>query len=436
MTRGAARCGWARPAVIGLLVLVGGGTVLGGCTEPIGVQEEEPRVWVSLAAGESHACAADNLGNVFCWGSNDRAQLSAPAGSGTAVPTLSQIGVGAVEVLAGSGYSCSLTASGAATCWGEGRIGQLGNGGQFISPIGDRVAGGPWSDVSTGVYHACGLVGSQVSCWGGDRYGASLGHRLPVQSRCTSPTTQEFWWCSLEPTPLDAPQDLVTVSAGLWHTCGVDGAGAVHCWGQNALGQLAAETDDECRIIDPVHGDSFFPCNFDPVQVDLPERAVDVTAGASHTCALAASGAVYCWGGISLYAGQLGHGGGEGSSAPLRVASGATFTELSLSRQYIWTATCGLDSGGAALCWGSNRSGEMGAPVPDQCVTGGGIPCALAPVAVDTEERFAEIDVGEGFVCARTQDGRILCWGANDLGQLGDGTTVSRQEPREILPIA
>ncbi len=412
-----------------------GGTFLPGCMDPIGVVEETPRVWTALAVGESHACAADALGNVFCWGANDRGQLSAPAGRGAAAPTLSHIGVGAVDVMAGSGYACFLTGTGVATCWGEGRIGQLGNGGAFISPIGARVFGGPWAQVSAGTYHACGIAGTAVSCWGGDRYGASLGHRLPVQSRCTSPTTNEFWWCSLEPTPLDAPMAFASVSAGLWHSCGIDGSGDVHCWGYNVLGQLGAATADECLFIDPVHGDSMFPCNFDPVRVDLPETATTVSAGASHTCALTTSQAVYCWGGIQLYAGQLGHGGGDGSLTPVRVASEAQFASLSLSRQYIWTSSCGLDTGGRALCWGSNRSGEMGASVTDECVTGGGIPCAKTPVAVDTEERFAELHVGEGFVCGRTQDGRILCWGNNDLGQLGDGTTVSRQEPREILPI-
>ncbi len=436
MTRRDARQGPGRPTAAVLLALLAGGAVLGGCTDPIGVVDRAPRVWASLAVGENHACAVDQFGNVFCWGSNDRAQLSAPAGSGTAVPTLSQIGVGAVQVVAGSGYACSLAASGDATCWGEGRVGQLGNGLQFISPIGGRVLGGPWAALSAGAHHACGLLGSEVSCWGGDRYGASLGHRLPVQSRCSTPTTAEFWWCSLEPTPLDSPRPFAAISAGLWHTCGVDGSGAVYCWGQNVLGQLAAPTAHQCLIVDPVHGDSHFPCNFDPVRVDLPEAATAVHAGASHTCAITVTGAAYCWGGTALYAGQLGHGGGDGSSVPVRVASEASFASLSLSRQYIWTASCGLDTGGRALCWGSNRSGEMGAPVADECVTGGGIPCALTPVAVETGERFAEVDVGEGFVCGRTPDGRILCWGLNDLGQLGDGTTQSRQEPREILPIA
>ncbi len=419
------------------IVLLG----LGACDDPLAF-EQEVISWQALSVGENHACAADQTGNVYCWGSNDRGQLSAPTGQLSPLPTLAVIGWDVRTLTSGSGYTCSTAGGGSTTCWGEGRLGQLGDGRPFSNPIGTRVAGGPWTQLSAGMHHTCALSEAGSFCWGGDRYGASLGADLPVQSRCTDPISQEFWYCALDPEPI-AVEPLSFVSAGLWQSCGVGSSGSVYCWGYNGLAQLGFEPTQECRFVDPLHGDGFFPCAFEPQQVTLPGAARQVEAGASHTCAVLLSGDVYCWGGWSteldrsvLYDGQLGYGGAEGSAAPVRVASDETFVSVSTSRLAIWTTTCGLTADGRAFCWGSNRNGALGvAAAPSQCVVAGTINCALTPIAVETDARFTTLEVGEQFVCGLTTDARILCWGFNDEGQLGDGTLVSRSEPREVVPV-
>ena len=424
---------WTRRAVGVLAALLCFAPLVASCDDPL-TPEDDVRLWTALGVGQNHVCAVDVDGNVFCWGSNDRGQLSVPADVAVG-PSLSHIGVDAADVFAGAGFSCYLNRSDVATCWGEGAVGQLGNGHPFGSILGEPQSGGPWSEFTLGAHHGCGIEDGAVQCWGGDRYGASLGFRLPVQSRCTNGAGLEMWWCSLSPEPLDSALPLVSVSAGLWHTCGVDDEARVHCWGQNSLGQLGVDTVDECVVPDPVHGDGLFPCNFDPVPVEIPGAVHAVSAGASHSCAVTTGGEIYCWGGTALYAGQLGHGGTAGSRAPVRVQSEERFAAVSTSRQSIWTETCALTEEGRVFCWGSNRTGQLGADASDRCAVGGDTPCSLTPVPVDTEERFREIGVGEGFVCGLTGTGRILCWGLNDQGQLGDGTLTDRQTPMEILPI-
>jgi alpha-tubulin suppressor-like RCC1 family protein len=425
-------------AVVQLLTLAIG-TVLVACDSPT-FTEAELLTWQALAVGEDHACAVDGQANVYCWGSNERQQLSAPTGALSAAPTLSIIGGNTQKVTAGSGYSCGIHDSGEATCWGDGRIGQLGFGVPLTSGIGVSIQGGPWTQLSAGPHHACGINAGGSQCWGGDRYGASFGVALPVQARCTNPATNEMWWCALDPETVPLAESMVSVSAGLWHSCGVSAAGSVYCWGQNSFAQLGFAPSEQCRVIDPVHGDSFFPCAFTPQTVPLPGAAVAVDAGANHSCAVLADGSVYCWGGVlvatgesPLYSGQLGDGRAEGSQTPVRVASTESFVSVSTSRQSIWTAACGLTADGRAFCWGSNRSGALGGPSTDQCDVGGTIDCSLSPVAVESETRFTTLEVGEQFACGLTVEGQVLCWGLNDKGQLGDGSVTTRRDPQPVV---
>ncbi len=388
---------------------------------------------MTIAAGDAHACAANVGGELFCWGLNDRGQLSVPGGEPLPRPVLSRLGTHVGEVTAGLGFTCDLEAQGGVTCWGDGRMGQLGWGQLFSSVDGVAPSGGPWEAVSAGGHHACALRGTDVLCWGTDRYGASLGRRLDLQARCIRLESNELWPCALEPAGLDDPRPFVEVSAGLWHTCARETSGSVWCWGANSLGQLGAATESECVIEDPIHGDAHFPCNWDPRPVGLPEPATSVRAGAAHSCALGASGALHCWGfDVPIYGGQLGHGGSTGSRTPVRVEGGHSWKSVAVSRATIFGSTCALTTEGEAYCWGVGRLGGLGADAADVCPVADGAPCALLPIRVDTQARFTDLAVGDEFACGVTADQRVLCWGANELGQLGDGTFVSRAEPRPI----
>jgi len=95
-------------------------------------------------------------------------------------------------------------------------------------------------------------------------------------------------------------------------------------------------------------------------------------------------------------------------SVPHPVAGKITFVAISAHADHV----CGIATGGAAYCWGANQLGQLG---------NGSTASSNRPVAVAGELRFKVISVGAAHTCAVTTDGAGYCWGANPSGQLGNG---------------
>jgi alpha-tubulin suppressor-like RCC1 family protein len=141
-----------------------------------------------------------------------------------------------------------------------------------------------------------------------------------------------------------------------------------------------------------------------------------IAAGYAHTCALTPGGTAYCWGANAN--GQLGIGSeGASVSTPTAVTGGLTFTMLSAG----YVHTCGLTAAGAAYCWGADESGELGDGTAGTDQT--------APTAVAGGLTFATISAGAVYTCGVTTAGAGYCWGSNGYGVLGDGTTTDRYTP-------
>ncbi|MGH7628198.1 MAG: Ig-like domain-containing protein, partial [Gemmatimonadales bacterium] len=199
-------------------------------------------------------------------------------------------------------------------------------------------------------------------------------------------------------------------SAGGRHTCAVTTAGAAYCWGDNEPGQLGDGTDFQRRQPVPVAG-------------GLSVEAV--SAGSDHTCSVTTGGAAYCWGANEL--GELGDGTTTDSRTPVAVSGNHTFAAVAAGA----THTCGLNRFGVGYCWGENRWGQLGDGTTDNSLE----PVAVAtssppPLAVD----FAQIAAGHVHTCGVSPRGAASCWGRNDLGQLGDGTTLTRLSPSPVAP--
>ncbi len=86
--------------------------------------------------------------------------------------------------------------------------------------------------------------------------------------------------------------------------------------------------------------------------------------------------------------------------------------------------TCGLTAGGDAYCWGFNDNGALGDGTTTQ---------RLTPVLVSGGLSFASLSAGGGHTCGLTAGGDAYCWGFNDNGQLGDGTTTNRFTPVRVI---
>ena len=146
------------------------------------------------------------------------------------------------------------------------------------------------------------------------------------------------------------------------------------------------------------------------------ERAIAVSGGFAHSCAITTGGAVKCWGANEH--GQLGDGTTVDRSIPADVALPAPATAIAAG----YVHTCAV-AGSAVYCWGDNTTGALGdgtnaqrtAPV---LVSGAG---GASSIAAGGGESAGATPTFYGHSCA-VAAGSISCWGSDDSGQLGDGT--------------
>ncbi len=199
------------------------------------------------------------------------------------------------------------------------------------------------------------------------------------------------------------------IAAGETHTCALTSGGGVSCWGGNDSGQL---------------GNGSNAGSFVPVDISgLGSVVIAIAAGGNLTCALTNGGGVRCWG--NGEDGQLGNGTTTSSAVPVDVSG------LDRGIKAIATSgahACAITSEGGIKCWGSNGSGELG----DGTTTDSLVPVDVAGLASDV----ARVSTGFGHTCALMTDGRVKCWGYNNYGQLGNGTTTDSRVPVDVSSLA
>ncbi|MBI2551796.1 hypothetical protein HYW17_00640 [Candidatus Uhrbacteria bacterium] len=187
------------------------------------------------------------------------------------------------------------------------------------------------------------------------------------------------------------------ISAGYRATCMTLGDTSVRCWGYNGLGQLGDGTNTERHTPTPVSG---------------LRGAVGISLGQHHACALLEEGSVRCWGANSY--GQLGDGTSTDSSVvPIAAVSGVgSAVQLSAGFHH----TCAVLENGSARCWGKNENGQLGNGTNND---GGPTP----PVTVSGLAGIIQISGGENHTCAVSADGSAYCWGRDQYGRLGTGSS-------------
>jgi alpha-tubulin suppressor-like RCC1 family protein len=400
----------------GLLLLIGAGS--GGATT-----RDEPKirpVAETISAGYLHTCGVANGISVRCWGRNDKGQL----GNGTTdqfgdnpLPRDALgAGSGITDVAAGGDHSCLLGfGGGGIRCWGGNFLGQLGTGDTVdrLQPADVVGLGGSLRAIAAGDAYTCAVRGGGVRCWGVNREG-ELGNG---QAGC-DPQEDPFLANCYRKTPVSVSGlgGVRQLSAGSKHACALTTGGGVACWGSNESGQLG---NGGPTGIDPETG---IPRNANtPVEVrGLGNGAKAVSAGGDHTCAITNAGAIKCWGDNGF--GQLGDATTTERHTPVTVArSGAAAIAAG------WQHTCAITTKGGVICWGRNTYGGLGDGTKHE---------RHRPVAVHglgLGSSVTEITAGYQFTCARLEGDDIRCWGRNDFGQLGDGTTASRTKPVTTL---
>jgi alpha-tubulin suppressor-like RCC1 family protein len=201
-------------------------------------------------------------------------------------------------------------------------------------------------------------------------------------------------------------QRIVDVALGSQHTCLLDVAGGVRCWGGDPFGQLGDGT--------AVRGNTASARHAYPLELGAPARAV--VAGAFHSCALLEGGDVRCWGSGNF--GQLGLGRRENIGDDELPSVAAVLHFSAPVRQLAAGAnhTCALLENGGVQCWGDNAFGQLGlgtrANVGDDELATSVAPLPLPAPALD-------LTAGQQHTCVLLADGSVRCWGGNSFGQLG-----------------
>lgn len=390
-------------AALGLAVACGG--------DPTGPPDDwvGPGPFASVSGRGFHTCGLTPAGAVHCWGENFDDFLGTGSTGLQPIPAKVAMPAGLTftSASAGANFTCGLTPGGAAHCWGDNDFGQLGDGTTTDRATPTAVvmpAGLTFTSVSASIpYHVanpftCGLTPAGTGyCWGGNDQG-----QLGDGSVATRPT----------PGPVAAPAGVTFTSLGTGadHACGLTPAGTVYCWGaNNEGGQL---------------GDGTTTNRLTPVSVAMPPGVTFAAlgVGAHHTCALTPAGAAYCWG--SNLRGRLGDGTLTDRPTPTAVLNAAALTFTSIIAGY--DQTCALTPAGLAYCWGRNVWGQVG----DGTGTNRSVPVA---VAMPPGESFTTLTAGWMYACGLTPSGAGYCWGLNNHGQLGDGTTTNRLVPVAVV---
>jgi alpha-tubulin suppressor-like RCC1 family protein len=109
------------------------------------------------------------------------------------------------------------------------------------------------------------------------------------------------------------------------------------------------------------------------------------------------------------------------SPAAAAIATTLDFAQISTGRNH----ACGTTAAGEAWCWGSNAQGQLGVPLAQSRHCDAARPCSVRPLAVGGGLRFRHVVAGWEFTCGVTTGDRIYCWGKNDQGQLGTGSTAT-----------
>jgi alpha-tubulin suppressor-like RCC1 family protein len=330
---------------------------------------------------------------------------------------------GVSQIATGESHSCALLQDGTARCWGANWYGQLGDGttSNRLTPV--AVSGlSNVISIAAGGNHTCALLADRtIRCWGYNRGTNVGGGQLGNNTITDSPT----------PVSVQGLSNVTSISAGKTHTCAILADKTMRCWGDNGQAPASSSFPQYYGVGRLGNGSGVF--SMIPVVVSSLTQAASLSAGEQHTCSVLEDGSAKCWG--ANWEGQLSDGTqmgtgymGDGRTTPVQVRG----QDMNPLQNIVGittgaTHTCFLMQDGIVKCAGYSSWTALGADY--------GSSRLLTPFDVPGVTSAIQISSRKDHTCAVRSDGKILCWGKNNSGQLGNGATqnVGGSSPVEVL---
>ena len=380
----------------------------------------------AIAAGLNHSLALKLDGSVLSWGKNAAGQLginsTVDAYQATAITALN--GHSIMAVAAGHNHSLALRSDGKVYAWGVNESGQLGDSKTVslkvptqITVLSNIVA------LAAGAKHSLALsYDGTVWAWGANSSG-QLGNKTTTASL----VPVQVWGPNSGPgaptcvpgdsVPVGALSCVVAIAANGDHSLALLKDGTIWAWGSNAVGQegdgTTGNVSKQAKQVGTLTGVTPFLSSGGPSRI---------AAGTSHSVVVLSSGIAKSWGGN--WYGQLGDNSLiEQQSSPVPIAAVDTLPSATTTPSANIAAgtshTLKNDFAGAAFGWGSNEFGQVG----DDTTVQRTLPVAalLLPAPPPVVRQVA---AGDAHSLALLSDKSVAAWGANGYGQLGNNTTV------------
>ena len=353
---------------------------------------------IAIAAGANHSLAIRNDGTVWAWGENSGGQLGDGSTTSQTIPVrVTGLPTSAIQVAAGEMHSVALLSDGTVWSWGDNSRGQIGEGTttQKKTPVQASGLSGI-AMIAAGANHTLAQsTEGTVFAWGDNSKGQA---GVMGGGTVTTPTV------------------IVLVSKALGISAGGDFSvarfthGTIRTWGGNDYGQLGIGRKDN-------YGHA------SPQIVSLIDIA-DIAAGGSHVVALKSDMALLAWGSNS--SGQLGDGSTLNRYRAIMIGSK---TVVSVAAGYKHTVA--LESDGTVYSWGLNSEGQLG----NNSTVSSASPVKVWAEKVWDIKNILAITAGSSHSVALDSDGAVWTWGANPLGQLGNGSTAQSNIPVKVSSV-
>jgi alpha-tubulin suppressor-like RCC1 family protein/ankyrin repeat protein len=399
-----------------------------------------------IAVGAEHTLALSDDGRVYSWGHNYYGQLGDGTTTKRNYPALVQDSnnntLSNVEsIYAGSNYSIAVKSDGTVWTWGHNSSGQLGDGTQTNQALAKQVTGSEEFSftnidmIASGHLHNIILRTDNTLITWGDNSSGQLG---------SGNTDSSIVPIEIKDSSDNILIDIRYVSSNYKHAMALKTDGTILAWGENSDSQLGIGTttdtttptlviDEEglnVKLFDVSPEEEIIEEEEDPIPpcADQLVSGTMVATGDRHSLALAIDGTVWSWG--DNISGQLGNLTTLNSNIPAKVkdVNDTPITGIKyISTKYRHSLAVRTD--GTMLAWGENVFGQLGNGTTANTNHATSVVDANGSLVTD----IAKVMVGQYHSLALTTSGRLLSWGKNSSGELGDGTRADKIAPVNVI---